>query len=81
MRQQNRELNVFYYIYGKITHIWIWDFGNGERKEIPNAEERKRAKTEYTMPGLYTVSLSGKQGELSGTETKIGYIYIRSKMQ
>ena len=27
------------------------------------------------LPSLYTVSLTGKQGELSGTETKIGYVY------
>ena len=52
---------------------WSWDFGNGERKETPNTEEGKRAETQYTMPGLYTVSLTGKQGQLSGTEMKIGY--------
>jgi len=51
---------------------WAWDFGNGERGETP--------RTTYTMPGLYTVSLTGKQGDLSGTETKIGYIYVEQNM-
>jgi PKD repeat protein len=59
---------------------WIWDFGNGDRKETLNTEEGKRVETQYTMPGLYTVSLTGKQGNLSGTDTKIGYIYVESKM-
>ena len=59
---------------------WSWDFGNGERKETPNTEEGKRAETQYTMPGLYTVSLTGKKGELSGAETKVGYIYGETKM-
>jgi len=51
---------------------WIWDFGNGERGETGG--------TTYTMPGLYTVSLTGKSGDLSGTETKIGYIYVEQSM-
>ena len=53
-----------------VPDVWDWDLGNGERKE------GKRVETQYTMPGLYTVSLTGKQGELSGTVTKIGYIYV-----
>jgi len=59
----------------------VASFGNGERKETPNTEEGKRAETQYTMPGLYTVSLTGKWGDLSGTETKIGYIYVETKMK
>jgi len=52
---------------------WIWDFGNGERGE------GETSTVKYTMPGLYTISLTGKQGQLSGTETKIGYIYVEQK--
>jgi hypothetical protein len=35
---------------------------------------------EKVSSGLYTVSLTGKSGELSGTETKIGYIYVEPKI-
>ncbi|MCL2460488.1 MAG: PKD domain-containing protein, partial [Euryarchaeota archaeon] len=64
-----------------VPDTWIWDFGNGESKETPNTEERKRVQTQYTMPGLYTVTLTGKQDELSGTVTKIEYIYAEPTMK
>jgi subtilisin family serine protease len=53
-------------------YTWVWDFGNGQRNETP--------RTTDTMPGLYTVSLTGIKGNQSGTETKIGYIHVESIM-
>ena len=55
-----------------------WDFGNGKRGE------GRTATTTYTMPGHYTVTLTGMSGEnsdLSGTVTRIGYIFVEPKME
>ncbi|MCL2460642.1 MAG: VWA domain-containing protein [Euryarchaeota archaeon] len=49
---------------------WVWDFGNGEKGQGQNPTAI------YNMPGLYTVTLTGASGDLSGTVTKIGYIYV-----
>ena len=57
---------------------WIWDFGDGKRETKNNAEAIKHI---YTMPGIYTVSLIGINGHLSGTETKIGYIIVEPKLK
>ena len=59
-------------------YTWVWDFGDGTTK-ISN-ETVQPVSHRYTMPGLYTVSLTGVKDDQSGTETKIGYIYVESKI-
>ncbi|MDR2854792.1 MAG: PKD domain-containing protein [Methanomicrobiales archaeon] len=56
---------------------WVWNFGNGEIKEMKSDTP---VSTIYTMPGLYTVSLEGIRGALSGTETKTHYILVEPKI-
>ena len=56
---------------------WLWNFGNGERTEV---RSNTPVSMTYTMPAMYTVSLTGRNGTLSGTETKIRYIIVEDNM-
>ena len=56
--------------------IWLWNFGNGETIEM---NSNTPVSVTYTMPAEYTVSLIGRNGLLSGTETKLRYINVQEK--
>ncbi|MDR2855802.1 MAG: PKD domain-containing protein [Methanomicrobiales archaeon] len=49
---------------------WLWDFGNNERGYEPVAD------TTYTMPGTYSVLVTGTDNSASATARKTAYIIV-----
>ena len=60
--------------------FWLWDFGDGNSNKVMKNSAEPVTHV-YTMPGIYTPSLTGINGYFSGTESKIGYITVEAKMK
>ena len=67
-------LTVSFLDYSTGATTWLWDFGDGTNSTAQNPTHV------YTVPGLYTVSLTVANGAAgAATETKHGYIQVTAK--